>query len=779
MKKLSIIIIFMALFAIEASAVLKEKDLSNTLGILREELTTEHADQERRTEFFKQQNEMVRKELFAIMQRSSQNSLMLYSQKTEYVFDLTYACHEATELFMNFKKNTQPFRQVIEKIDDEILRYDSLVNVLERMPTMMLDEKAKTDRNVCLTYAVNIRRTLAENRQQMEDYIHYYDRTEVRLKYLNDYANRRYSDIQSNIFRNGGEDYLSILASLRRQLQTTTETVSEKYRPVNSSQWDSRLIFGLFFIIVVYGFVAILLNILAFKFLLPKRFKTEAFQQKKRYIVMATTVITFAIILGIIRATVEQNFLIMASKLLVQYAWLLAVIIISLLLRVAGDQIRSAIRIYSPLIFIGFVVIAFRVILVPNDLVNLIFPPLLLIVSLWQWRAIKKHSDVLPKSDVIYTYISLGMFIASTVCAWRGYTLLSVQMLIWWLMQLACVLTITCLTGWMLQYSERKKIDEKPITQTWIFRFIHNVVLPALGLYSILLSIFWAADVFNLSALTWKIFTTKFVHTPNIALSMFSIIQVITLWFFFSYINKISLDFLRLHFSQSDAKSAESRAMMGKNVIQVIVWGLWALMSLAILHVNTSWLLVITGGLSTGIGFASKEILENIYYGISLMAGRIKVGDWIECDGTKGKVASISYTSTLLEAVDGSVIAFTNSQLFTKNYKNLTKNHGYVLATIPFGVAYGTDMRTVIKLIEDSTNALKLPYMDKKKKASVVFHEFGDNSINFKMFCWVDVVKQAFAVSAIMENVYNVLNQHNIEIPFPQRDVHIIENKQV
>ncbi len=774
MKKFSLILFFMAFFAINSNAVLKEKDLSNTLDILREELTKEHEEQERRTEFYKQQNEQVRNELFGIMNQSSQNSLMLYSQKTDYVFDLTYACHEATELFANFKKNTLPFLQIIEKLDDEILRYDSLVVVLEKMPVMMLDEHAKIDRNVCLTYAVNIRRTLQENRQQLEDYIRYYDRTEVRLKYLNDYANKRYSEIQSNIFRNGGQNYLSILSSLRRQLRNTTETVEEKYRPVRESQWDSRLIFGLFIIIVVYGVISILLNLLAFRFFLPSRIKTAEFLQKRTCIMMATTVVTFAVILGIISTVIEQNFIIMASGLFVQYAWLLAVILISLLLRVDGDQIRSAFRIYAPLMFIGFVVISFRVILVPNNLVDLIFPPLLLIVSIWQWQAVTKHNGKLPKSDVIYTYISLGMFIVSTICSWVGYTLLSVQMLIWWLMQLTCVLTITCLTGWMHNYSLRKKIDEKPITKTWMFRFVHSVVLPALGLFSLLISIFWAADVFNLSALTWTIFTTKFINTPNISLSLFSIIQVITLWFIFSYINKVSLDFLRLHFSQSDAKSAESRAMMGKNVIQVVVWGAWALFSLAILHVNTSWLLVITGGLSTGIGFASKEILENIYYGISLMAGRIKVGDWIECDGTKGKVASISYTSTLLEAIDGSVIAFTNSQLFTKNYKNLTKNHGYVLATIPFGVAYGTDMKRVIKLVEDSTNALKLPSMDKKKKVKVIFYEFGDNSINFKMLCWVDVVKQAATVSEIMANIYNVLNENNIEIPFPQRDVHII-----
>ena len=109
---------------------------------------------------------------------------------------------------------------------------------------------------------------------------------------------------------------------------------------------------------------------------------------------------------------------------------------------------------------------------------------------------------------------------------------------------------------------------------------------------------------------------------------------------------------------------------MWRNVIQVLVWGAWALVTMNIFNINNTWIVAISAGLSTGVGFALKDILENIYYGISLMAGRIKVGDYISIDGTRGTVKSITYVSTMLEALDGSVIAFQNSQLFAKNYKN-------------------------------------------------------------------------------------------------------------
>ena len=773
MKK--ILLILSVIFALNANAVLKEKDLSQTLSILRTELQNVHDEQEKRVQSFSNQNERIRNNLMDVIRRSNQNSLMLYSQKPDYVFDLTYACHEATNQFHDFKQKTLPFRSFIGKLDTEIARYDSLIASLQKMPQMTLDDKAKTDRNVCLTLAVNIRRSIFENKQTMQDYIRYYDNTENRLKYLNDYANKRYGEIQNNIFKNGGENYFAILAGLQKNLTATVETVSDKYRVSRhlKSQWDSRMIIGLFMAIAFYGLLSIVLNIIAIRVLMPKRFRTEEFMKKRTCIILATTAITFAIIQGIILATVEQNFLIMASNLLVEYAWLLGVILISLLLRVSGEQIKSAFHIYSPLIVMGFVVISFRIILIPNDLVNLIFPPILLICTVWQWYVIRKHNKRVPRNDMFYTYVSLAIFIASTISSWIGYTLLSVQLLIWWIMQLTCILTITCIAGWMKKYSDSHRIYSNPITKTWFFRFIYEVLLPVLVLASIPLSIYMAADVFNLSDLTLTIFTSYFVNVQNFRLSFFSILEVLGLYFLFKYINKLCLELLHIHFRKKNLQNVGSREVMGKNVTQVIVWGAWLLISLSILHIGGTWLGYIAGGLSTGIGFASKDILENLYYGINLMAGRVKVGDWIECDGIKGKVSSISYTSTMLEAIDGSVIAFTNSQLFTKNYKNLTKNHGYVLSLIPFGVAYGTNMKQVTSLVEDAVMKLNHRFLDPEKKVKVVFTDFGDSSINFKLLCWVDAVNQIYVVSDVMQCIYDVLNRNNIEIPFPQQDVYI------
>ncbi len=779
-KKLFLLFILLIAVFTPGHAVLKEANLDTTLYMLRTELTQYHLDFEMQNKEAKQQQQVLIEDLLNIMRQADQNSLMLYSQRSGYIFDMTYACHEATELFHKFKTKAAPFRTMIDKNNLEVARFDSLINYLYGMNTMFMSDEAQTNRNVDLTLAVNIRRQLLEKQQQLKEYIRAYTMTEHKLRALNDYANLRYTDIQTSIFNNGGENYLKILSNLGSNYNEARASINEKYRPAPGmmSQWDVRIIGFLFSIILFYGFISVALNLLTIRVIVTKLVKKglfekikDSFMAKRPCIIMAMTIITFAIILGIIRVTVHQNFLIMACGLLVEFAWLIGVILISLLLRVGNDQIKSAFRIYSPLMLVGFIVITFRIILIPNDLVNLIFPPILLVCFFWQWNVIKRQNKNVPRNDMIYTWVSLAVFAVSTVCSWIGFTLLAVQIIIWWMMQLACILSITCVKDWLAVYAERKNLKNKAITDKWGFRFVNKVMLPIAGVISFIIAIYWAADVFNMSDTTWMIFNKEYIKTSNFTASLYTVSMVACLYFLFNYINITTNDVLRHHFEKQDPLTAASKIVMFKNVLQVIIWGTWLMVSLSVFNVGKSWLLAIFAGLSTGLGFASKDILENIYYGISLMMGRVKVGDYIVCDGTRGRVSSISYTSTMLEATDGSVIAFQNAQLFSKNYKNMTRNHGYELDILEVGIAYGSNIKEVKRILIDSLSKLDCIYHEKPVR--IVLKSFDDNCITLKVLVWVNVLTQYTDDGVIMECIYDTLNEHGIEIPFPQREITI------
>ena len=778
MKRILLTFVVIMAFIAEAGAVLKEKDLEQTLTILQAELEQYNNELTVRSARRQELTKTMITQLLLTLKQADQNALMLYSQQTENVFDMTYACQEATKLYREFNKRQLPFAQFLEKSQADLARYDSIIVRLQSMPDMMTTKYGSSRRDSCLRLARNIRNTLARNQQMLKRNIRYYNQTAQRLSELNDYAQKRYTDIQKSIFVNGGDSYPTLLSNLGRRWNTMTETVRKKYTTNNNdnSQWSAQWIFGMFIAIAIYVVLATVLNLLFFRFMLPRRYKTEDFKRKQTAITMATTTITFALIQGLLRGNSAQNFLIMASNLLVEYAWLLGVILISLLLRVKGDQIGSAFRIYAPLIAMGFIVIGCRIILIPNELVNIVLPPVLLTCAIWQWVVIRRHNQNIPKSDIFYTYVSLVVFIASVGCSWSGYTLLAVQLLIWWIMQLTCILTITCGTRYLELYAIKKRLEAKPVTQTWHYSFVEKVVMPALSVNSVMLSIYWAAKVFNLSELCWRIFKYNFIELENLQVSILKLSMVITMWFLFRWIARTILALLRMHYQSSDPSTAASREVMGKNVIQVFVWGVWLMISLSLFHISVAWLLAISGGLSTGIGFASKDIIENIYYGATLMAGRIKVGDWIEVDGRMGKVASISYTSTVVESLYGEVITFQNAQLFTKNYKNLTRNHGYVLAVVPFSVAYGSNLKQVTTLVEDALNNLHHRWMDQSKQVKCVCSEMAESSVNFNLFVWADAPKKSYVISDVLKCVYDTLYENGISIPFPQRDVHLIKN---
>lgn len=844
-----------------ASAVLKEKDLAATLTVLRAELESSYNEQRQNIAQYNIIAQMQHKQMISLMQRSDQIGLMLYSQKQDFTFDMTYACHEATSLFREFNKQSMPYQKILDRINTELNRYNALIASLQTIPPstgmsnaahaqvpvkgrpalpiligpdkkmqgqmpmgaqpFILDKQGQVDRNACLKYATALRNNLERLKASVIADNEHYKMTSRKLQKLNNYALERYQAIQHNIFVNGDVNYFEVLGQLKRYISQAKSDASEKYntehiqvgkkenRPVHS-QWRGPIVMGLTFFVFFYIIIAALLSNVLVRWLVPKRFRTEEFMKKKVCLILAAAMMIFAISIMIARTFMYHNFFLMASRLLIEYSWLLCAIFISLLIRLTGDQIKSGFRIYTPIMLMSFIVITFRIIFIPNNLVQLIFPPILLIFTLWQWNVITRHNDNIPRSDIFYTWVSLILMVASTLTAWYGYTLLSVQILIWWMFQLSCIQTVTCVYDLLAVYEERyllkrigenyanksmsghsstshinileaiRKRHEKHINQTWFYDLVAMAIVPVVGVFSILLSIWWAADVFDLTETVYNIFLNNFLNVPDVVqLSLAKIVLVASQYFIFRYLNYLIKALYHKYHKSKVVVNGKPNFTLANNIIAICVWGLYAIISIRLLKIPSTAISVISAGLATGVGFAMKDLLENFFYGISLMTGRVRVGDFIECDGIRGKVESITYQSTQVVTADGCVIAFLNSSLFNKNFKNITKNHSYEMVAVPVGVAYGANVDEVRKMLIEAVKnlACKTPegrdIIDLKKPVGVVFDDFGDNSVNLFVTYWVLVEQKFLMTGRVKEAIYNTLNAHNIEIPFPQRDLHI------
>lgn len=775
-KKYILIIALLLTTTLQGNAVLKEQDLENALSVLCSELTMTHNEQMQRMARFNEMSKRYDKMMIQIMDRSHQIELMLYSQKSDYVFDLAYACSEATSLHNHMQSRMLPFEVFAQKYNDQVKQYVQLVRSLENIPDYILTtQQSRADRDSCIVLANQIAHDMAVQQVQIEKTQERSKQVLVKAKELNHFAMKAYDDIRRSVFINGDQSYFSILSSINRYWQQASIDLYNKFIPTGNthSDWRGNLVFFLFVFILFYIVLSGILSTVVVRFLIPKRWINEEFIKKRTCIIIAASAAVFAIATQIISLTLKNhNFMIMASRLLSEYAWLLVAIMLSLIIRLNGNNVKSGLIIYTPITVVGLVVFIYRITFMPNTIVNLSFPVILLACTIWQWIVIKRHNHRLPRSDKFYSTISLLAMIISLVMAWSGYTLMSVQVLIWWIIQLTMIQGITFIYDMLHRYEANHIAANADIRQTWFYDAIYKMIIPIAATFSVAASIYWAARVFDLTEWCETVFTHKFVNIPDvIVISLNRIIALVAIAFVFHYLIYLCINGYII-WKEYKTKTKNKAVSLSMNLMKYLGWGIYIYIVLVTLHVNRAGITLILTGLSTGIGFAMKDTLENLFYGLSLMSGRVKIGDMIECDGIRGRVTNINYQSTMVETLDGSVIAFLNSQLFSKNFKNMTKNHGYELAQVNVGIAYGSHVDKVRNLIIEKVGALDC--YDKKKGIQVLFENFGDNSVDLQVVLWTPVATRLIDIARIKETIYEVLNDNGVAIPFPQRDIHII-----
>ena len=777
MKRQLLLVLLVLAMMLPAGAVLKEENMAQTLSVLCEELSETHQEQKERAKRFEQRNKQFQRSIGRDLELCNNIELMLYSQKEANVFDLAYACGQATSLY-NRVSRTRSFKQFEQQQDEQIAQYESLVQALNNIPDYQLKTPAmRATRDSCIFLAKFIESDIRKTRETMKGNHEQRQWVAKKAKKLNDYAMEMYERIRENVFVNGGQNYFQILKRFNYNWKNSRDDISEKYTPTRKtrSEWRGEYIGFLFIFMAVYVIGALVLSWLILRFLVPKRFLTRAsyktFLEKRSCIVICVAAAVFGIATFIISSVVDQNFMSMATTLLSEYAWLIAVITLSIIIRLDSSAVKSGIKLYVPVLLVGFVVFFFRIVFLPSTMVNLVFPPLLLVFTVWQLIVNRRHNADVPRSDMFYSWISFTVMAVSTVMAWMGYTLMSVQVLIWWIMQLTLIQTITVVYDLLHNYERRRIPEDADVRRTWFYDAVYKMVVPIAATLSVALSIYWAAQVFDLTQWCERIFRYMFVDQPGlIVLSLDRLLFCVAAAFVFHYIIYLFIQGYQL-WKVYKTGSENKAVTLSMNIIKYIGWGIYVYIVLVTLHVNRTGITFILTGLSTGIGFAMKDTLENLFYGLSLMNGRVKIGDVIECDGVRGKVKNINYQSTLVETIDGSVIAFLNSQLFTKNFKNMTRNHGYEMAKITVGVAYGSKIDAVREMIIERIS--KLDCYDPGKGVQVLFQNFGESSVDLLVVVWVRVSSQVADVALIKENIYSVLNENGIEIPFPQADLHI------
>jgi potassium efflux system protein len=197
------------------------------------------------------------------------------------------------------------------------------------------------------------------------------------------------------------------------------------------------------------------------------------------------------------------------------------------------------------------------------------------------------------------------------------------------------------------------------------------------------------------------------------------------------------------------------------------------LIGASILGIGLSNLTLIVSALGVGIGFGLQNVVNNFVSGFMLIFERsIQIGDTIQLSDLQGRVVHIGLRASRLRAFNGSEVIVPNSELISNRLVNWTMSDRRRRYDIPIGVAYDSDTDRVHAVLRDIlTND---PVILKDPPPMVLLEGFGDSALNFRIYFWVDDIDTGFdAVDRVNSEVLRTFALERIEIPFPQRDVHL------
>ena len=197
--------------------------------------------------------------------------------------------------------------------------------------------------------------------------------------------------------------------------------------------------------------------------------------------------------------------------------------------------------------------------------------------------------------------------------------------------------------------------------------------------------------------------------------------------------------------------------------------------SLEVLNIPLTAFAFVSGAIAIGVGFGAQNIINNFISGWILMWERpIRIGDFLEVGTAKGVVETINTRSTRIRRNDGVHMLVPNSQLLENTVTNWTLIDRNARSSVNVGVAYGSDVVLVEKLIKQILD--EHPAILKTPASSVLFDDFADSSLTFSAIFWVCAESEAplrQVRSELRFSIYKVFAEHDVTIAFPQRDIHI------
>jgi len=326
------------------------------------------------------------------------------------------------------------------------------------------------------------------------------------------------------------------------------------------------------------------------------------------------------------------------------------------------------------------------------------------------------------------------------------------------------------LQGWLQKWSE--KIDDSDETGQFLFRSIKTLLLYT----TVLATVFIILNLLGLLHPLQRLMSFPVLQLGNTAVTFWIIVKAVLILLCFIYASRLLQAYL--DYKVYPSLGIDSGLGYALNTFfKYLSFVIGFLISLKIVGIDLRFLLVFAGALGIGIGLGLQNMAANVISGFTIIfGGKIRKGDWIEVGDTLGIVTDIFLRATKIRTRDNVEYLIPNSDFISNTTVNFSLSSPMIRIELPVGVSYNSNPREVEKILLEA--ARKEPMVAKFKEPAVRFVEYADNSINFKLLIWIDISQtpRRKIRSALYFVIFEELKKVGIEIPFPQRDIHILPN---
>ena len=269
-----------------------------------------------------------------------------------------------------------------------------------------------------------------------------------------------------------------------------------------------------------------------------------------------------------------------------------------------------------------------------------------------------------------------------------------------------------------------------------------------------------------------QLFTAQLFEIGNISFSLSLIFKLLVLSLMVLILSRTISELIKRQLLMKIGLDRGTQESVSA-VIGYFVAGLGFVIVLETAGINLSSLTVLAGVVGIGLGFGLQSLANNFIAGITLLFEQpIKVGDFVQVDDLLGNIEKISIRSTIVRTLDGVFVIVPNLKFFDNNIINWSYKDPRCRIHIPIGVAYGTEPVLVTEAL--LVAARMEPGVLSHPSPKVWFKEFGESSLNFELLVWIDKPQANEPIkSALNFRIEHELRQRGIEVPFPQRDLHI------